>query len=382
MRQDEKKTFYSFLALYLGSAFLLLLIISVLFYQLQYKLRYDLSIANMQNQASKISSSIVHAHMKNKKLDIKSIYPNDNLEFALYDKKEHLLYGYIKNKPLFNKKSYIDNEDLFIVDKSAMGHLGVYYVVIKQNSFFDKIYTLKRNIIASFILLYFILCFIGYFLAKLFIRPIQAERKRLDTFIKNTTHELNTPISALMMCTEQSTLLNSEKNIQRINLSAKRISEIYKDLTYLFLTTKNKLITTPISIDEIINKQIKYLEPIAEKKKIKLSSTIEPTKFIIDEESCERLISNLISNAIKYNKLNGTIDIELKNNQLIVKDSGIGISKDKLKDIFIRYNRITNISGGFGIGLDIVSTICKDYNISLDVKSKEKKGSSFILKFP
>ena len=381
MRQDEKKTFYSFLVLYLGSAFLLLLIISVLFYKLQYKLRYDLSIANMQNQASTISSSIVHAHMQNKTLNIKTIYPNDNLKFALYDKKEHLLYGYIKNKPQFNKQSYIDKLDLFIVDKSTMGHLGVHYVVIQQHSFFKQIDKLKQNIILSFIAIYFVLCLIGYFLAKLFIRPIQQERKRLDKFIKNTTHELNTPISALIMCTEQSALLNSQKNLQRINLSARRISEIYKDLTYLFLNNKQKIPSTPISIDKVLNKQINYLEPLASKKGIKITTTIENMEFKIDSESCERLISNLISNAIKYNKQNGTIDIQLKNNQLIVKDSGIGIQNDKLKDIFIRYNRISNISGGFGIGLDIVFTICKDYNIKLDVKSKERESTTFELTF-
>ena len=381
MRQDEKKTFYSFLILYLGSAFLLLLIISILFYQLQYKLRYDLSIANMQNQASKISSSIVHAHMQNKTLDIKSIYPNNNLKFALYDKKEHLLYGYIKNKPQFNKQSYTKDEDLFIVDKSAMGHLGVQYVVIQQDSFFKQIDKLKQNIILSFIGIYLLLCLIGYFLAKLFIRPIQQERKRLDRFIKNTTHELNTPISALIMCTEQSSLLNSQKNLQRINLSARRISEIYKDLTYLFLNSKKIIPLTSISIGEILNKQIKYLEPLAIKKGIKITSITENMKFKIDEESCERLIINLISNAIKYNKIDGTIDINLKKNQLIVKDSGIGIQDDKLKDIFIRYNRISNISGGFGIGLDIVSTICKEYNIKLEVESKVGEGSTFKLTF-
>ena len=381
MRQDEKKTFYSFLILYFGSAFLLMLIISILFFKLQYKSTYDLSISKMQNQAARISSEIVHAHMQNKTFNMENIYTNAKVDIALYGKDEKLLFGNITKKPLLTQKSYTDNKNLFVIDKSALGHLNVYFVVIAQSTFFEKISSLKQNIIIGFIVIYSILCLIGYFLAKLFIKPIQRERQRLDTFIKNTTHELNTPISALMMCTEQSTALNSGKNLQRINLSAKRISEIYKDLTYLFLNTKKQIPNKPISLDKIINKQIQYLEPLASKKQIKISHKITPKEFNIDEESFERLVSNLISNAIKYNKLKGDINIVLDQDQLIVSDTGIGIENDKINDIFIRYNRIANIEGGFGIGLDIVYTICKQFNIKLDVKSEIGKGTVFTLDF-
>ena len=381
MRQDEKKTFYRFLILYLGSAFLLLSIISILIFKLQYKLTYDLSIATMQNQASKISSSIVHAHMQNKTLDIKSLNSSTGIDFSLYDKKEHLLFGNITKKPPFLQNHYNDDMNLFVIDKSALGHLGVHFVVIQKDDFFEKIYKLKQQIFISFLAIYFILCLIGYFLAKIFIQPIQKERERLDNFIKNTTHELNTPISALMMCTEQSTLLNNEKNLQRINLSAKRISEVYKDLTYLFLNTNKKVPQKEIYLNKIITKQLEYLSALALKKQISINTNIKEVQFKIDEESFERLVSNLISNAIKYNKLKGTIDITLDNNKLIIKDSGIGIEQSKLKDIFIRYSRINNIEGGFGIGLDIVSTICKNYNIKLDIQSKIGEGTTFTLDF-
>jgi two-component system OmpR family sensor kinase len=65
----------------------------------------------------------------------------------------------------------------------------------------------------------------------------------------------------------------------------------------------------------------------------------------------------------------------------MIKDDGIGISKDKQSDIFNRFNRATTISGGFGIGLDIVSEVAKRYNIKIDLISKLNEGSTFILKF-
>jgi two-component system OmpR family sensor kinase len=381
LRQDEQKTFYSFLGLYLGSAFILMLIISILFYKIQYQSTYDLAVSKMQNQASLISAKIVHAHMQNHTLRRKDITPKEIYRFALYSKNKEKISGDINTKPNLKKLSYSDGKTLYVIDKSAFGHLDVYFVALSNQTFFKKIDELKKNIIVGFVLIYFVLCLIGYVLAKLFIRPIQSERMRLDKFIKNTTHELNTPVSALMMCTEQNSALNSEKNIQRIRLSAKRISEVYKDLTYLFLDEKKPKATTPISLGEIVNQQIQYLEPLASKKQIKITSDIIDKKFCIDEESFERLISNLISNAIKYNKRNGTIDIKLTNNQLIVKDTGIGIEESKLSDIFIRYNRVANIAGGFGIGLDIVFTICKEYDIDIDVKSELGKGSTFTLLF-
>ena len=86
-------------------------------------------------------------------------------------------------------------------------------------------------------------------------------------------------------------------------------------------------------------------------------------------------------NAIKYNKIEGKIEIILRKNELIIKDSGIGISKEKIKDIFNRYYRGTNQTGGFGLGLNIVNMICKTYNIKIEVESTENIETTFILKF-
>jgi len=381
LRQDEKKTFYSFLLLYLGSAFILMLIISILFFKTQYKSILDLSVSKMQNAATQISSQIVHAHMQNQSLRQEDITPKHNLKFALYGQDKKKISGTLNNKPNFDKSTYTYKNRLYVIDKSAFGHLDVYYVAVSDTMFLKNIEYLKQNIIIGFIFIYFILCLIGYVLARLFIKPIQSERIRLDTFIKNTTHELNTPVSALIMCTEQNSIQNSEKNMQRIHLSAQRISEVYKDLTYLLLDEKKEKVGIPISLDKVISKQIEYLELLASKKRITINSHIEKKEFCIDEESFERLVSNLISNAIKYNKINGTIDIELRDTKLIVKDTGVGIPNNKLDDIFIRYNQIDNIAGGFGIGLDIVFTICKEYDIKIDVKSQLGEGSTFTLEF-
>jgi len=80
--------------------------------------------------------------------------------------------------------------------------------------------------------------------------------------------------------------------------------------------------------------------------------------------------------------MGGNIQISLDTNgKLTIADTGIGIHKEKLKDIFNRYFRATKEQGGFGIGLNIVRHISTRYNIKIDVESEYKKGTKFIFLF-
>jgi len=378
LTRNEKITFFRFLALYLGSSFILLVIIFWQFYKIEYKLYYDLVSSNMQNIASKISANIIYADMSNLTIDTKKIANSIQYKYALYGKNHKKIIGNIDVDVDINKNMQKINGNYILVDSSPRGHLGVFHIAIQENSF-TKIKTeLLENIIFYFILIFSLITLIGYYLANLFISPIINERRKLNSFIKDTTHELNTPITAILMSTGKNAPL-TEKNMQRVNLSAKRISEIYKDLVYLFLQD-NKKINQPslLEIDLIIKEQIKYFEAFANKKNLTVNHTLEKTFFKIDKESFIRMFNNTVSNAIKYNKIGGTINISLKNRVLKIEDTGIGIKKDRLRDIFKRYYRATNEQGGFGLGLNIVYHICKSYNIKVNVDSTINKGTIFI----
>jgi two-component system OmpR family sensor kinase len=378
LTRSEKSALVRFLSLYLGSSFILLTIIAWLFYKVESNLYYDLITSNMKSVASKISSTIIYAHMTNQKINPEKIRKNIDFDFALYNNNHEKLVGNIEDKIDFTKKINQYGNSFILIDDSALGHLGINYVVIKENFFHKKILELKEKIFISFLLIFAFLFITGFYLAKMFIKPITNERLKLNNFIKDTTHELNTPITAILMCTSKGSSL-SEKNLQRINLSAKRISEIYKDLIYLFLEEKKKESPKVLKIDEILNEQIEYFTTLASKKRVEITTDIESTSFFIDKESFIRLSNNLISNAIKYNKIGGSVDIILKNNQFIVSDTGTGIDKKNLKDIFKRFYRANSVQGGFGIGLNIVYTICKEHNIDINVDSTQNKGTTFTL---
>ena len=378
LTSSEKKSFFSFLALYLGSSFILMLIALFFYYQNEKTLYLDLVKSNMQNIVSKVSNEIIISHMLDVEFD-KNIYLNNqNYKISFYDKDKNLLFGNLNEKLNFEQNFYNDEEKLIIVDSSTVGHLGIWYIALKDNSLKEKISNLKLNIFLIFLIFYTIIAIVSWSLAKLFLKPIKNERERLNNFIKDTTHELNTPISAIIMSCEDDNL--TKKQLDRIKFSAKRVSEIYKDLTYIFLGNIEKKSLDKIDLSKVIKEEIINFEPMIARKRLKININIEEFFYEINKDDFIRLFNNLFSNAIKYNKTDGNIDIILQNSELIIKDSGIGISKDKIKDIFNRYYRATNQSGGFGLGLNIVNMICKTYNIKIDVQSSENIGSTFTLK--
>ena len=134
----------------------------------------------METASSKISSKIITSGMQNKKLDFKSLCSSDDgVKFALYNKDNKLLFSDSKdNLPInFSKKNYIKDNYIIVVDKSALGHMGVYDVVMLNNTFKSKINKIFLTIIISFIIFYIALCMVGYYLIQLFMKPIKMKEK-------------------------------------------------------------------------------------------------------------------------------------------------------------------------------------------------------------
>ena len=377
---SEKRTFIRFLTLYLGSSLILMLLIAFFYFENEKRLYFDLAKSNMQNTVSKISSKIIFSHMTDTPFDKTKILDTNEYKISFYNEKKEKIFGNLDDEIDFSKDIMQHEKHFVLIDKSTLGHLGVFYIAIEENLYFDEIKEMKVNILFFFLIIYSLISLTGFYLAKLFLKPIKEEREKLNNFIRDTTHELNTPISAILMSTEKPQL--SEKQIERVRLSAKRVSEIYKDLTYIFLQrSEERRICENLSLDMLILEQLEYFEPLASKKRIKINSSLESFEYVINKDDAIRVVNNLISNAIKYNKVGGQIDISLKNRILKISDTGIGIEEEKLKDIYKRYYRATSEQGGFGIGLNIVSHICNKYNIKIDVESKRKIGTIFSLTF-
>ena len=163
--------------------------------------------------------------------------------------------------------------------------------------------------------------------------------------------------------------------------SSKQISQIYNDIHFSAFNEINEDVYEEFDLKDLVAESVDYFNDISITKNIQINPNLFSCFIKMDKTKTQKLVNNLISNAIKYSYKDSIIEVTLKDNILYVRDFGRGISKDEEKNIFKRYKRGNNNEGGFGIGLDIVKRICNEYNLLLDLKSKVGEETIFSIDF-
>lgn len=370
--KSEKKSIFKFLFLYHGSSFALTFIIAFLSYHIYYLSILQTQEEKMKSYALSLSSKIINAHMMSEHFEFKTheLY----LTTFLNEQKQPIFGDKILEKfDLDKERFYKKDNALYLIDSSTHNHLGVHSIVVIFPDSQILFQSLRYSIAGVTIGVLLIIGFVGFFLTKMFIQPIRNERIKLDDFIKDTTHELNTPVSSLLLSIEAFEK-NPHKNMARIKASAYRISDIYANLTFLLLGDDIENILEMIDFGKIIKDELLIQNDYIEAKKLEVSCDVKSFYFLMDKESAKRVVSNLLSNAIKYNKPHGKIEISSYEKTLIFEDNGIGIKDEFLNSVTKRYARANSYAGGFGIGLDIVNKIAKRYNLSLKITPKKSGG--------
>jgi two-component system OmpR family sensor kinase len=252
---------------------------------------------------------------------------------------------------------------------------GYYFVKKTKDDFYTNLSDIKTKIILVQVGLLLLFALISYFLSLRALRPMQEAIIKLDNFSKDLIHDLNTPITSILLNTKilERTSLKESKALSRIKQSAQDIGELHNNLNILL--QEDTLVVKKENICNIVKEVIRIQEKIYPE----IIITIETSTFeaIVNRDALKQIISNLISNACKYNKQNGYIKISTEGKTLFIKDSGIGIKHPNL--IFERSYK--EHSHGHGIGLDIVKRLCDVMEIKIWVESQEGEGSLFFLKF-
>ena len=377
--KSETRTIIGFSLIYSVLVLVILGVITFLYYQFKKDLMLQDKRQTLQNYSNDQIASLKELHIN---IDKSNIYPRDEkYNSAIYDSSKKMIFTTLAmNNVKLDEVIYLKDGYIHLIKEPESYYLGSKYVIVEikdDNVWFLKI---KYKMVFWFIIAFSILLFIGYFIAKLFLRPMRESIQMLDRFIKDTTHELNTPIAAILsniqMIDKNSIDEKLAKKINRIEIGAKTISNIYEDLT--FISLNNQIISNneKLNLSEILKQRIDFFKSIASSKKIQFQLDIKDDIFIFcDLKKLSKLIDNILSNAIKYNKFQGFIKVTLKPNLLVIEDSGKGLSKENLKSLFTRYKRFDKSVGGFGIGLNIVSMIAKEYSFKIDVISKVNVGT-------
>ena len=227
--------------------------------------------------------------------------------------------------------------------------------------------------------------------------------KMLDTsrqeFVSNVSHELRTPITSMKVLADS---LISQQDVP-IELYQEFMSDIAEEID-----REDKIITdllalvkmdrtsadlniTEVDVNSLVELIMRRLRPIAQKRDVEVVyESVRPITAAVDEVKLTLVISNLVENAIKYNKEHGWVRVKLDADHqyftVEVADSGIGIPEDSLEHIYERFYRVDKSRskeiGGTGLGLAITRSAILMHRGSIKVESIEGEGTTFTIRIP
>ncbi len=294
---------------------------------------------------------------------------------------------------------------------AVFGILNFVDYPFKTPAFSDNRIFIARAISVSF--LSFIVSWIGWYYIKVhceFTQSIQEKNTQLSLaskhkteFIASMSHELRTPLNAIIGFSKRLLKRNSGDDprmttaLDAIHRSGNHLLSLINDVLDMAKIESGKfeLNTDKLNIIPIVRSVVTDMQVLAEDKNItmllKIPSGLEDIPVILDPKRIPQILSNLISNAIKYTK-EGTISVGIDVSHtshtvaISVKDTGCGIPDDAIQNLFEQFTRLkqhekSNI-GGTGLGLVIVNELVAMHKGKIEVSSKVNEGSEFTVVLP
>ncbi|MFC6177538.1 sensor histidine kinase [Companilactobacillus huachuanensis] len=375
------------------------------------------SIKKQPSMAKKVGPAPNNAIDQNKKPDPKAPF---QASILVFDKNGKLLnktslgnrYSVLKNIKLRKrnvnvKQTLVVNNMNFrsmlikVSNKNNNPMYAGHYILIMQNidTQIQAIKNFEEILIITFFIFWIIALVISYFLARINMLPIVKSWKQQTEFVNDAAHELRTPLTIIqgkleyMLTKPNKTILDEAEAISVSLDEVNRLNSLTNNLLVLArsdsattkynfeMTTPEFFLKDPIEpFKDIINSQSKVFQ---------INLHHHPT-LLLDRDKIKQLLIILLDNATKYTPKNGTIKIydqvEGTKYQLVISDTGIGISDNDKEKIFGRFYRVdksrnTN-SGGHGLGLAIAKQIVDIHHGHIFVRDNLPQGSEFVIELP
>jgi len=231
---------------------------------------------------------------------------------------------------------------------------------------------------------------------------LRREKKLMEeNFITMVSHQLRSPLVAIQQYFEvilagmAGQVEAAQKDmILRAMERSESLLHLINDWLDMARISRGQIVDKlkPLALEKLLDKQVEFMKPLAQEFRVKLE--LRPMKktalVLADEQSLEQVFSNLVSNAIKYNKPEGSVIITLReeNGTLVadVTDTGIGISREHLPLVFDQFYRVSRSEDqkitGTGLGLAIAKKIVEAHNGTIQVGSEPGQGSTFSVRLP
>ena len=398
---ENAKSIIKILSLYLGTTGIFLCV----FFWFSYAKEVRHLIANQVSELREISLEvyeILHNNKDDLQAGLTQIQSEISTPLRIYNKKGAVLYDTLKVKLSQSEieEGFAMRGEYVIIEPSMHEKIpkahkskknlvskyrdnARYKIFIQDASLESQMFVLRLKMIGYFLLSLFVVGVVAYFLVNLSLKPMQQRINSLNAFIKDSTHEINTPLSIILMSIETLSLDNltptQAQKIERIKLASKSLSHIYRILVAYNFPHSISHKCENLALHTLLQERLEYFSPFFEQKALCVGVRAESSYIFASAEKMSCVLDNLLSNAIKYNKKGGEIEIVLGQGSLSISDSGCGMADSQKGRIFERYVRCNEYQGGFGIGLTLVKRICDEYDIDIEVQSQQGRGSRFTL---
>ncbi len=360
----ERKSFHRFLVVYISSS-LFLLGIGIWFY---YKMSYQMIISSNVSQIKKEIALFIEKNQNNHFLRTRkhpqyldapiAIYINNLFKFGSFTPKEIDL----------KKEKFIHDAKVYYVLHEYKRWGKISFVSYKDIS--NEVEKLQIHIALFLSMSTVFIIIIAFVLGRIFLRPMKDTIESLEEFIADTTHEINTPLSNILinieLAQELYPICKESEEFNKIQNSAFRISKLFRDLSFVRFKHKRKIVLEVLHLDEVIEERLQFFSSFIKNKKIYLMKDIKPMDIKIDREDIIRIVDNLLSNAIKYSPEKENLLVKLSLECLEVINSGEIKNTKRVLEKFVRDNKN---EGGFGLGLYIVQKICDNYGYKFSLSS-------------
>jgi signal transduction histidine kinase len=277
-----------------------------------------------------------------------------------------------------------DNREIYKLYKEQNRGIWAYFPILQsQNSLLsislsaekyrEKRGSIKIELLKEYIPIIIAIVLFSILFSLYTLSPLRRSLRLTEEFIKDILHDFNTPLASLRL---NSSMLKREigenRKINRIEGNIENILSLQENLRcYLF---DHEMQQNSLELGAFIQTSVESIEKSYQHitYSIEIPSGI---KIKTNKKAFGRIIDNLLSNASKYNKQNGKVEIIYKENRLIVADTGKGIKETKR--VFQRFYKEQD--RGVGVGLHIVKKLCDELKIGIELESKVGVGSRFIL---
>ena len=231
-----------------------------------------------------------------------------------------------------------------------------------------------------------------------YVKKLEMEKIIRQEFFTNASHELKTPLTSIKGYTELlgSGIVTKEEVrrdfLGRIEKEVDHMTNLINDILMISKLEANEveLKKEKLQLYPLVSEVIESVSPMAYDYDVKIYTECKPLRVEANDQHMRELISNLLVNAIKYNKPGGSVRLSItsegKNMILVVSDTGVGIPKEAQSRVFERFYRVdkgrSRKIGGTGLGLSIVKHIINYYDGDIRIDSKVDIGTTFTARLP